>query len=100
MTRRLKIKASIGERTIRVTGREAETLLKLISAGNEGVTPLDAHRAGPAFRLAAYVHDLKALGFPIECVLEPHEGGRHGRYRLTAPVVVIERNDLTQQVAA
>ncbi len=100
MAKRFKIKVRVDERTITATGREAETLLKLISSGSVGITPLDAHRAGPAFRLAAYCHDLKKLGIPIDCELEPHAGGRHGRYRLTAPVVVIERNDIERKEAA
>lgn len=100
MGKRLKIRARVAEHTFSCNGREAETLLRLIAAGPVGITPLDAHRAGPAFRLAAYVHDLKRFGVPIECELEQHDGGRHGRYRLTAPVVIIERNDLAQQVAA
>lgn len=100
MGKRLKIKARVAEHTFSCNGREAETLLRLIAAGQVGITPLDAHRAGPAFRLAAYCFDLKKLGAPIECTLEPHAGGRHGRYRLTAPVVIVERNDLAQQAAA
>lgn len=97
---RLKIKARVGERTFSCNGREAETLLRLIEVGKVGITPLDAHRAGPAFRLAAYCHDLKKMGAPIECELEPHAGGRHGRYRLTGEVVIVERNDIDQREAA
>lgn len=99
MRSRLKVKAHVDGRSIIVTGREAETLLLLIERGTEGVSPLDAHRAGPAFRLAAYVFDLKKLGIPIECKSEEHAGGRHGRYFLTSPVVIIDRNDLAQVAA-
>jgi hypothetical protein len=93
MVKRLQIKARVGALTFSCNGREAETLLKLIEVGPRGITPMDAHRSGPPFRLAAYCHDLKKLGAPIECTLEPHAGGRHGRYRLTGQVVIVERND-------
>lgn len=100
MGKRLKIKARVGEHVFSCNGREAETLLKLIEVGSHGITPFDAHRSGPPFRLAAYCFDLKRLGVPIECELEPHAGGRHGRYRLTGEVVIVERNDIDQQEAA
>lgn len=97
---KLKIKAQSGERTFSCNGREAETLLKLLEAGPRGITPMDAHRSGPPFRLAAYVFDLKRMGAPIECELEEHQGGRHGRYRLTGDVVIIDRNDIDKMEAA
>jgi hypothetical protein len=100
MRKRLKIKARVGELTFSCNGREAETLLKLIEVGPRGITPMDSHRSGPPFRLAAYVHDLKRMGVPIDCVLEAHAGGRHGRYRLTGNVVIMERNDADQHKEA
>jgi Winged helix domain len=74
--KRLKLSARLpNDSIIEAKGREAETLLALMHAGGRGVTPLDAHRSGPAYRLAAYVHDLKRLGIPIEMEREPHPGG-------------------------
>lgn len=99
MGKRLKLKARVGEHVFTCNGREAETLLKLIAAGPVGITPLDAHRAGPCYRLAAYCFDLRQLGVPIEATLEAHEGGRHSRYRLAASVVIIDRNDFARKVA-
>jgi hypothetical protein len=97
---KLKLKARAGECTFVCLGREAETLLRLIEVGKIGITPLDPYCAGPAFRLAAYCHDLNKIGAPIECELEPHAGGRHGRYRLTGQVVIVERNDVPDREAA
>lgn len=101
MGKKLKIKAKIGERIVEVVGREAETLLRLIAAGAAGISPLDAHKAGPAFRVAAYCFDIRTKHhIPIETKREAHEGGWHVRYYLTVHVEIIERNDLAQQVAA
>ena len=85
---------------VEAMGREAETLLHLIITGRCGITPLDAHRAGPAFRLAAYVHDLKKLGVPIVMKREPHSGGWHGRYMLAGDVAITWRSDESERSAA
>src|SRR5688572_19146837 len=95
MTGVKKLKAHVqlpGGTIVQAVEREAETLLR-ISAGRRGITPLDAHRAGTAFRLAAYVHDLKALGILVEMEREPHPGGWHGRYRLAGDVAPIWSSD-------
>ena len=66
-------------------GRDAWALDRLREAGPKGCTPLDQ----PAPRWSAYVHNLRALGVPIETVTEPHGGefaGHHGRYVLRAKV--------------
>jgi hypothetical protein len=98
---KLKLHIRLGNgSSVQATGREAETLLALMHAGQRGVTPLDAHRAGPAFRLAAYVHDLKRLGIPIEMDREPHPGGWHGRYRLVGDVAILRRSDVAESEAA
>jgi hypothetical protein len=71
------------------TGRFAWTLQQLAQAGNEGVTPLDR----PAPRWSHYVHRLRRSGVPIETINETHTGpyaGRHGRYRLTVPVEILQ----------
>jgi hypothetical protein len=57
MRKRLQIKARVDEHVFVCCGREAETLLKLLEVGAGGITPMDAHRSGPPFRLAAYIHD-------------------------------------------
>lgn len=66
-------------------GRLAWALDRLRAAGQTGVTPLTE----PAPRWSAYVHDLRALGVPIETVTEAHGGpyaGFHARYVLRAVV--------------
>lgn len=98
---RLKVHFRLPYGAVReAVGREGATLLRLIEAGRHGITPLDAHRAGPAFRLAAYVHDLKALGVPIEMERETHPGGWHGRYRLAGDVAITWRSDESESEAA
>jgi hypothetical protein len=81
-------------------GREGTTLLRLIEAGQHGITPIDAHRAGPAFRLAAYCHGLRKLGVPILMEREPHLGGWNGRYRLAGDVEIVWRADEPESEAA
>lgn len=101
MTRKLIVHARLaGDNVVQVIGREAETLLRLMEAGRHGVTPLDAHRAGPAFRLAAYCHGLRKLGIPIEMDREPHPGGWHGRYHLAGDVAITWRSDESESEAA
>ena len=73
-------------------GRFAWTLLRLIEAGERGVTPID----WPAPRWSHYVFVLRREGLAIETIEERHAGpyaGRHGRYVLRTPVGIIERRD-------
>jgi hypothetical protein len=69
-------------------GRFAWCLFELVEAGERGVTSLER----PAPRWSHYVHRLRRDGMAIETVEENHDGayaGRHGRYRLSVPVVVL-----------
>jgi Helix-turn-helix domain len=74
---------------IKVTGREAQTVIALVEAGPKGITSLETFKAGWAVRLGAYVFDLRGFGVPIETTREPHDGGNHARYRLTGPVTLL-----------
>ncbi|GGK28226.1 winged helix domain-containing protein [Salinarimonas ramus] len=78
----------VGGKRFRVVGRDAETLLLLVRRGERGVTAFD-FPGGPAFRLGAYVHDLRREGLGIRTEREPHDGGTHARYVLETPVTVI-----------
>ena len=70
-----------------VRGQVAKTLLALVRAGKRGVTALEV--ATWAFRLSAYVHDLRHnFGLAIEMVREPHENGWHGRYVLHTTITL------------
>lgn len=69
-------------------GRFAWALSELIRAGQKGVTPIER----PAPRWSHYVFRLRRDGVGIATVEEPHGGsyaGRHARYVLTTPVVVV-----------
>ncbi len=69
-------------------GRKAQTLVCLVEAGNRGLTSEEV--ASWALRLASYIYDLKNdYGIDIETTLEPHKGGKHGRYRLLSLVEII-----------
>ncbi|MBN9440700.1 hypothetical protein [Bosea sp. (in: a-proteobacteria)] len=83
-----------GETLICVNGREALTLLTLVERGAKGVTGID-FPGGPAYRLAAYIGDLRGFGVGIHTEMEPHGIGHHGRYTLTSPVeiVAVERGE-------
>lgn len=84
-----KIVARIaGGTTIRCNGREALTLLTLVDRGDKGVSGVD-FPGGPAYRLGAYVFDLRGMGVGIETGSESHGIGTHARYKLTTPVEIV-----------
>ena len=93
MTRRssLELLVQVGSGPVlRVRGREAWALQKLIDAEYSGCTPIE--QPGP--RWSGYVYDLRKLGFDIETVREPHGGpfpGGHARYLLRSSVTVLDR---------
>ncbi|PCI42904.1 MAG: hypothetical protein COB49_13060 [Alphaproteobacteria bacterium] len=72
---------------VTVRGRNAETLLKLIERGTQGLTAYD-FAGGPPYRLGAYIAYLRALGLSIETLREAHDCGWHARYVLHTPVTV------------
>ncbi len=75
--------------TLAIAGRMAWALNKLILAGEQGCTPIDA----PAPRWSAYVHALRKIGIVIETITEPHGGpypGSHARYVLRSAVEIVE----------
>ncbi|MGE7469245.1 winged helix domain-containing protein [Bosea sp. NPDC003192] len=86
--------------TIAVNGREALTLLALIERGPKGVTGVD-FPGGPAYRLAAYVADLRGFGVGIKTESESHGVGHHARYSLTMAVeiVSVDRGDMVGRAA-
>jgi hypothetical protein len=78
-----------GGATFCCTGREALTLLTLVERGTGGITGID-FPGGPAYRLGAYVHDLRhQFGVGIQTDSESHGIGSHARYRLTTPVEIV-----------
>ncbi len=75
-------------RVFEVRGQVARTLLALVAATDRGCTALELSTW--ALRLAHYVFCLRRLGLEISMEREKHPGGWHGRYRLLAPVEVLE----------
>lgn len=74
---------------INIMGQDARTLEALVHRGASGVTALEV--SSWAFRLGAYVHDLRhGHGLAIETIREDHEGGWHARYVLRSPVTILE----------
>jgi hypothetical protein len=79
----IMIQKAAGQHTF--TGRQGWPLRNPVNAGVKGVTTVD----NPAPRRSAYVHKLPKAGYTD---LEEHKGefaGKHGRYRLLTPVVVL-----------
>ncbi|WP_245454120.1 winged helix domain-containing protein [Aquabacter cavernae] len=79
----------IGGPTMKVVGRVAWTLDKLLKAGERGCTPIEA----PAPRWSDYVFKLRKAGIMVETVTEKHGGtyaGDHARYVLRSSVEVVE----------
>ena len=89
MTARRAIAAIGPHGPLHVTGQVAKALEALVARGAAGVTSLEV--ASVAYRLAAYVHNLRHdYGLAIETVREPHDGGWHGRYVLHSAVTIAE----------
>ncbi|MEP3329195.1 hypothetical protein [Sedimentitalea sp.] len=87
----MKIKANIktGDApfTLHLKGRLAWTLMELVKAGDDGITPLH----NPAPRVSHYVMTLRRKGVPIDTNMQPHGGafpGEHGVYRLKCAVTL------------
>ena len=84
---KIKAKVETGETplTLHLRGRLARTMLELVKAGDEGITPLH----NPAPRVSHYVMTLRRKGVTIETDMQPHGGafpGEHGVYRLKSAV--------------
>lgn len=74
---------------LRVTGREAWALRKLINSGPAGVSAFD--NLGP--RLSHYIFKLRGYGLTITTEHETHGGpfpGTHARYRLGSKIEVVD----------
>lgn len=74
---------------MRLEGRVAWVMDRLVKAGNGGCTPI----THPGPRWADYVFKLKKLGFVIETIHEGHGGpfaGHHARYVLHGDVTILE----------
>ncbi len=83
-----KVLAQTDAGPLQVVGREGETLLMLVKAGERGVRAYD-FAGGPPFRLGAYVHDLRRMGLSIRTDREPHAGGLHAVYVLESSVAIV-----------
>ena len=78
---------------VSLNGREALTMLALRLKGVDGLRAYD-FPGGPPFRLAAYVCDLRKLGFPIRTEREEHPGGTHAVYFLECAVGISDVADV------
>jgi hypothetical protein len=73
------------QQILELVGREAWAMDRLLSAGDEGCTPIDT----PGPRWSDYVFKLRRRGVDIETITEPHGPpfpGTHARYRLRSRV--------------
>lgn len=83
-----KVLASLADGSkIHATGREGETLIRLVEKGTRGLRAYD-FPGGPPFRLPAYVHDLRGMGLAIRTDREKHATGHHAVYVLESPVTI------------
>ena len=87
----MKIKAKIETGntpiTLNLKGRLAWTMLELVRAGDDGITPL----LNPAPRVSHYVMTLRRKGVATDTEMQPHGGafpGEHGVYRLVSEVTI------------
>lgn len=70
---------------VNVNGRVRWALEALHAAGEQGCAPIEE----PGPRWSHYIHQLRALGIPIQTVMEKHNGrfpARYARYVLQARI--------------
>ena len=87
--KRLTIRREDTGQKLVLTGRLAWCLATLIEVGQHGFTSVER----PAPRTSDYIFQLRGKGLPIITEDEKHTGpyaGTHGRYKLNAPVSVVE----------
>ena len=73
---------------VRVVGRDAWALSRLLHAGEKGCTPIEQ----PASRCSHYVFKLRRAVVVVKSITENHSGayaGHHARYVLVSKVDVI-----------
>lgn len=96
LTAKFSLNKNSQEKVFVLNGRECQTLIALVEAGQKGITALEI--SCWALRLAAYVFRLKRdLSLNIITTVEPHNGGNHGRYILQDNVKVLEVFDPKNQ---
>jgi len=87
-------------RTITVRGpRFIWALKQLMEVGAKGLTGADLP---PGTAWNRYVHELRRLGFNIECIHERHGGefpGTHGRFRLRSLCTILN-DDIEHEAVA
>ena len=76
-------------RELRAIGREGATLLMLIENGPRGVRAFD-FAGGPAYRLSAYIHDLRRMDISIRREFERHATGSHAVYVLESRMAIVK----------
>lgn len=91
MSKRLAVTFTLDDSPDDLTaiGRDGWMLLKLVKAGDAGVTSIE--NIGP--RASHYVLKLRRMGVQIETKSESHGGvfaGSHGRYILRSKVKVVD----------
>lgn len=77
-------------RTMRLDGRAAWMMRKLVEVGKRGVSPLDLPTG---VRVAHYIFLLRREGFIVSTEHESHGGqfpGTHALYRLETEVTILE----------
>jgi hypothetical protein len=89
----IKLRVRIGDENgpmKTLAGRDAWALEVLIERGERGATPIDA--VGP--RWSHYIWKIRGEGIVVETINESHGGpfkGRHARYVLRSPLIVVDR---------
>lgn len=79
----------IDGREIRAIGREGAILLMLIQDGPVGVRAFD-FAGGPAYRLSAYIHDLRRVEIRIRREFERHATGLNAVYVLESRIAIVK----------
>jgi len=81
-------KYSCSPNSMTFKGRDAQTVEALMAAGDLGITSLEV--SSWAFRLSAYIFNLRKEGLTIDTRTEDHDGGSHARYVLRDSLEVVE----------
>jgi len=96
LTAKFQLNKNSQEKVFVLNGRDAQTLIALVEAKQQGTTALEI--SSWALRLSAYIFNLrKECGLDIITNTEPHDGGHHGRYILRDEIKILEVSDPKSQ---
>lgn len=73
----------------KLSPQQQQVLGYLLKHGS--ITAREAATEFQCWRLAAVVHRLRQMGYPVKTRMEPHPGGEHARYILDRTFTLVQQ---------